>query len=131
MVKLKGREQYPFYFGAKPELLRIAGELRKNMTPAEEVLWEHLRKNKASGFRFRRQHPINEFVVDFFCYEAMLVIEVDGDVHEDSYQKERDIERTKILNGFELSELRFKNEEVMNNIEHVIEEINNFLTNQN
>ncbi len=81
MVKLRGRESYPFYFGATPELLRRAAELRKNMTKAETVLWGYLRKRQLTGYRFRRQHPINIVIVDFFCYEAMLVIEVDGEVH--------------------------------------------------
>jgi very-short-patch-repair endonuclease len=58
--------------------LRIAGDLRKKMTPAEKVLWGGLRNRQLMGCRFRRQHPIYEFVVDFFCYEAMLVVEVDG-----------------------------------------------------
>ena len=123
MVKLRGKEAYPIYFGAKPEILRIAAELRKNMTPAEKLLWERLRKRQVEGFRFRRQHPIHIVVVDFFCYEAMLVIEVDGAVHEDSYQKERDIERTKILNSFGLREIRFKNEEIIKDIDSVIKKI--------
>jgi very-short-patch-repair endonuclease len=123
MVQLIGKEAYPFYFGARPELLRIAANLRKNMTPAEKVLWEQLRNRQLMGCRFRRQHPIFEFVVDFFCYEAMLVIEVDGDVHEDSFQAERDAERTKILKGFGINELRFRNEEVMHNAEGVLKRI--------
>lgn len=123
MVTLKGHEEYPFYFGAKPELLKIAGDLRKNMTPAEKVLWNKLRKRQLNGFRFRRQHPIYKMVVDFFCYEAMLVIEVDGEVPDTPYQKERDIERTKILNNFELQEIRFTNAEVLDDIESVLNKI--------
>ena len=123
MAILRGKEAYPFYFGAKPEILRLAAELRKNMTPAEKVLWEKLRKRQVNGFKFRRQHPIHEVVVDFFCYEALLVVEVDGSVHEDSYQKERDVERTKILNNFGLREIRFKNEEVISNTDNVIRQI--------
>ena len=123
MVKLTGREEYPFYFGAKPNILKIAGDLRKKMTPAEKVLWHKLRNRKVKGFRFRRQHPIHEFVVDFFCYEALLVIEVDGKVHKIPYQKERDIERTRILKSFGLTELRFSNEEVMSEIERVLMKI--------
>ena len=88
MAKLRGAEEYPIYFSTTPEILRIAGELRHSMTPAEKKLWEYLRNRKISGYRFRRQHPLNEFVVDFFCFEAMLALEVDGAVHEDRYQKE-------------------------------------------
>ena len=123
MVKLKGKEEYSFYCGAKPELLRIASDLRKNMTPAEKVLWNKLRNRKLKGYRFRRQHPIHEFVVDFFCYEALLVIEVDGDVHDIPHQQERDTERGKILKSLGLKELRFRNEKVMNEIESVLEKI--------
>lgn len=123
MVKLRGKEEYPFYYGAKPELLRIAADLRKNMTPAEKALWEKLRNRKLAGFRFRRQHPIHIVVVDFFCYDALLVIEVDGEVHDTSYQKERDVERTKMLNGFGLREMRFENSEVIKDIESVLKKI--------
>ena len=123
MAKLSGNEEYPIYFGAKPELLRIAAELRKNLTPAERILWNKLRNRQVLGYRFRRQHPIREVVVDFFCYEAKLVIEVDGDVHDAPYQKERDMERMNILKSFGLKELRFRNKEVMNNIANVIDKI--------
>jgi very-short-patch-repair endonuclease len=82
MVKLQGRKKYPIYFGASPKMLKIAGDLRKLMTPAEKILWEHLRNKQLLGFRFRRHHPIGELVVDFFCYERMLAIEIDGAVHD-------------------------------------------------
>jgi very-short-patch-repair endonuclease len=123
MVKLRGTERYPIYFGAKPELLRLAGDLRKNMTRAETALWDKLRNRKVMGFRFRRQHPIHKIIVDFFCYEASLVVEIDGSVHETSYQKERDVERTNVLQQFGLKELRFKNEEVLDNIDSVLDRI--------
>jgi very-short-patch-repair endonuclease len=123
MAKLSGNEEYPIYFGAKPESLRIAAELRKNLTPAENILWNKLRNRQVLGYRFRRQHPISEVVVDFFCYEAKLVIEVDGEVHSTPYQKERDIERTNILKSFGLKEIRFRNEDVMNNIAIVLNKI--------
>ena len=113
MVKLGGQEDYPIYFGAGPELLRIAGELRKSMTRAEIVLWERLRNRQLNEFRFRRQHPIKDFIVDFFCYEALLVIEIDGEVHNDPHQHERDTQRTIILKKLGIKELRFKNEEVI------------------
>jgi len=68
-------------------------------------------------------------VVDFFCYDALLVVEVDGAVHEDSYQKERDVERTNILNNFGLREIRFKNKEVISNTDNVIRQIKQALDN--
>ncbi len=120
MVKLRGREAYPFYFGAGPEMLRRAAELRANMTSAEKALWAQLRKRNFCNQKFRRQHPIGNFIVDFFCYEAMLVIELDGEVHTESYQNERDLERTKILNDLGITVLRFRNEEVFMQIETVL-----------
>jgi very-short-patch-repair endonuclease len=123
MAKFSGHEDYPIYFGAGPELLRIAGELRRTMTPAEKVLWESLRNRQVKGCRFRRQHPIKDFVVDFFCYDALLSIEVDGEVHSDKYQRERDEQRTIILKNLGINELRFKNDQVLNHIDEVIKKI--------
>jgi very-short-patch-repair endonuclease len=123
MVKLRGREAYPFYFGASATTLKIAADLRKSMTKAEKVLWEKLRDKKCCNFKFRRQHPIGDFVVDFFCYDSMLVIELDGEAHNEKYQEERDQERTKILNEFGITVLRFRNEEVFKNIKAVLEKI--------
>lgn len=128
MAKLGGREEYPFYFGAGPELMRIAGDLRKSMTPAEKVLWNQLRNRKVQGFRFRRQHPIKDFIVDFFCYDAMLVIEVDGSVHEEARQKERDEQRTLILKRLGIGEIRFTNDEVIHHTEQVIKKIESELS---
>jgi very-short-patch-repair endonuclease len=120
MVKLTGQEDYPIYFGAGPEMLRIAGDLRKSMTPAEKVLWERLRNRQVKGYRFRRQHPIKDFIVDFFCYDAMLVIEVDGSVHDEIRQSERDEQRTLILKRLGIKEVRITNQEVINNTDQVI-----------
>lgn len=123
MAKIKGAEEYPIYFGAKPQGLRLAGDLRHTMTKAEKVLWKQLRNKKMDGFRFRRQHPVDEFIVDFFCYETNLVIELDGEVHLDAAQIERDVERTRILNCHGLKIIRFKNEEVENLMNDVIIQI--------
>jgi very-short-patch-repair endonuclease len=123
MVKLGGQEDYPIYFGAGPELLRIAGELRKSMTPAEKVLWKRIRNRQVSGLRFRRQHPLKDFIVDFFCYDAMLVIEIDGEVHNEKHQNERDEQRTLILKRLGINEIRFSNYEVINYTDQVIRKI--------
>ena len=79
------------------------------------------------GFKFRRQHAVDQFILDFFCYEALLAIEVDGEVHNDASQAERDDERTKLLNSFGITVLRFTNEQVENNINPVLKEIHDFL----
>ena len=70
-----------FFYGASPEIFRIASELRKNMTDAEKLVWEKVRKKQILGLRFRRQHPIDKYVVDFYCHSTRLVVEIDGGVH--------------------------------------------------
>jgi len=128
---LKGAEDFPFYFGAKPETLRLAGELRRSMTKAEKILWKYLRNRQIIGCRFRRQHPVYEFIVDFFCYEAMLAIEVDGEVHYDASQMEHDIERTRVLNQLGIEVVRFKNSDVENKTMEVVNKIIEVLKNRN
>ncbi|MCX6248136.1 MAG: endonuclease domain-containing protein [Bacteroidetes bacterium] len=120
MIKLRGAEENLIYFGATPEVLRIAGELKHSMTPSEKLLWEQLRRRNVKGYRFRRQHAVKDFIVDFFCYEAMLAIEVDREVHDERGQNERDIERTTILNQLGIKVLRFRNSQIENNIEEVL-----------
>ena len=91
-----------------------AKHMRDNPTLAEEVMWRHLKGN-ALGQRFRRQHPINDYIADFVCLEAMLVIEIDGGYHRNSATQSSDAERTKTLaeEGFQV--LRFTNEEIIDN----------------
>jgi very-short-patch-repair endonuclease len=129
MVKLSGRDNFPFYFGAGTDLLKLAADLRKTMTPEEKVLWEKLRNRQVRNYRFRRQHPIKDFIVDFFCYDAMLVIEVDGNVHDLYTQNERDKQRTKILESLGIREIRFRNDEVINDIQNVLSRIEAVLVN--
>ena len=127
MAKLSGEENYPIYFGAKPEMIKLAGDLRHNMTPQERKLWAQLRNRNLLGFKFRRQHPCNVIILDFYCHEARLSIEVDGAIHKDDYQRERDEERTTMLDKFGIRELRFSNWEVENQKERVLEKIREFL----
>jgi len=95
--------------------------LRNNMTKAERFLWEELRKKQISGFRFRRQFSISRFIVDFYCLEAKLVIEVDGGYHK--FQRDYDHAREEIIKSFNIDILRFTNEEVIENWEIVNLEI--------
>ena len=127
MAELKGMQDLPMYFGTEPVIMKLAGELRNAATHAEKVLWQHLKGKKMLGFKFRRQHAVDQFILDFFCYEALLAIEVDGEVHNDASQAERDDERTKLLNSFGITVLRFTNEQVENNINSVVKEIHDFL----
>jgi len=104
-------------------------ELRKNQTPAEKALWEVVRNKQLGGFKFRRQHIMDVFIVDFVCLKAKLIIEVDGKTHD--FQKEYDEARTQYFNEFEFQVIRFTNEEVLNNIEKVEEKIIAVLTSPN
>jgi very-short-patch-repair endonuclease len=127
MAKIRGKENYPFYFGTTTQIMYKAGILRKSMTSAESKLWQALRRRELAGFRFRRQHPINYYIADFFCYQAMLVVEVDGGYHLEKEQFERDKQRTKVINEFNIRVIRFTNDEVENNIDNVINEIMRWL----
>lgn len=108
---------------------RQARSLRKNMTEAERVLWEHLRNRKLDGLKFRRQQIIEGFIVDFFCHELKLVIELDGEIHDTSEQREIDEHRKKVFKLRGLKEVRFKNNNVLNNISSVLNTIKNYKTN--
>jgi len=115
--------EYPIYFGAKPDTLRKASELRKNMTKAEELLWEKLSKKQLQGYKFRRQHPISQFIADFYCHVCKLVIEVDGGYHYNSEQRDYDKGRSEELECFGIKVIRFSNNEIENNIDEVLEQI--------
>ena len=112
------------YFHISPEkwavLKEFARNNRKNPTEAEDRLWQELRKEQL-GVKFRRQHAIEDFIVDFVCLEKRLVVEVDGEIHEQ--QKEYDEMRTAFLevNGFEV--IRFKNDDIFNKSDYVLKEI--------
>lgn len=95
-----------------------AKELRQNMTPEEKILWQHLRTNRLYGLHFRRQQIIDGFIVDFYCHAAALVIEVDGQIHEQ--QVEYDAERDQVLSRRGLRLLRIKNEDVRDDIDSVL-----------
>ena len=109
--------------GARSELFRFAKENRKGRTSAENLLWQNLRSRKLDGFKFRRQHPVADFVVDFFCHEANLIIEVDGGYHSREEQEGYDKGRTHVLEGHNFKVLRFTNEEVEKHIPKVLKAI--------
>ncbi|MBN3036555.1 MAG: endonuclease domain-containing protein [Bacteroidales bacterium] len=115
------------FFGAKPKTFEKARALRFDMTEAERILWKRLRKNQMMGFRFKRQHPIGQFIVDFYCHKARLVIEIDGGIHLNRNQKEYDKERTYELENFGLKVLRFKNDLVYQDPDKVVNEIGKYL----
>jgi very-short-patch-repair endonuclease len=98
-----------------------ARELRRAQTPAESILWGRLRSQQLSGYKFRRQHPIEPFIVDFCCPACCLVIELDGDTH--AFQEEYDRARTARLKAAGYHVLRFTNREVQQQLEGVLEAI--------
>jgi very-short-patch-repair endonuclease len=106
------------------QLLANARELRKNQTNAEELLWQLLRGKKLNNLKFRRQHPLKAgFIIDFYCAELKLGIEIDGGYHNIAEQQERDVERVKIINEYGINIIRFSNEKVLNHTFDVLNEI--------
>ena len=101
--------------------LQKARHLRRNQTNAERKLWFRLRDRRLGGWKFRRQFPIDRFVVDFFCADAHLIIELDGGQHE--ARTKADAQRTKILEAMGYFVLRYWNNDVMQNIDGVLEDI--------
>jgi len=104
-----------------PSILAHARESRQPQTPAESKLWARLRNRQLGGFKFRRQHPIGRFIVDFYCAASRLVIEIDGDSHAD--QVEYDAARTAWLNEQGHRVIRFRNRHVYRDIDAVLEAI--------
>jgi very-short-patch-repair endonuclease len=96
-------------------------QLRREMTPEEKILWEQLRRNNLNGLHFRRQQIIDGFIVDFYCHQAQLVIEVDGEIHDQ--QVESDQERDAILAARGLKIIRIKNQEIRQNLQGVLQQI--------
>ncbi|GEO04456.1 hypothetical protein AAE02nite_21200 [Adhaeribacter aerolatus] len=114
--------------GAANKLFGYARDNRKKQTPAEEVLWQHLRNRQLIGHKFRRQHPLGNFIADFYMHEFKLAIELDGEYHNEAEIKEYDVGQTYELVELGVKVLRFRNEEVLNNIGGVLETIRKHLT---
>lgn len=103
----KWREQVP-----------LAREFRRRATPAEAALWDALRDARLAGFKFRRQHPIGRFIVDFYCARAGVAIEIDGPVHAD--QAEADRLRQQFLESRNIAVLRFTNDDIERDLPRVL-----------
>jgi len=110
--------------GAAPALVRDrARSLRKSNTPAEHKLWRRLRKRQLHGFKFRRQQPIGQYIVDFLCLEARLVIELDGGWHAEDLKAIEDGHRSAYLQSQGYTVVRFWNNEVTEDMRGVVERI--------
>ena len=109
--------------GALPKHFYYARENRKLPTKAEGILWQALRNRRLHGYKFRRQHPISDFIADFYCHECKLIIEIDGGYHNDIEQRQYDEGRTYELNEFKIKVIRFTNNEVIEDIAFVLDVI--------
>ena len=128
MVNMGKSVEREMFFGAKPEIFKLASELRKHSTEAEMILWEHLRNFRLKGYKFRRQHPIDIFIADFYCHKIRLIIELDGEVHFNDESREHDDGRTGELEKHGIKVIRFTNNQIIENLELVLEQITISLT---
>ena len=115
--------ELPMYFGARSRNFEYARQNREKATPAETALWEAVKNKKLQGLKFRRQHPIDILIVDFYCPETNLAIEIDGKYHQETEQQAYDQNRSAMLKEAGTNEIRFENEEVLNNLAMVLEKI--------
>jgi very-short-patch-repair endonuclease len=107
----------------QPDIRYFSREMRREPTEAEAILWEQLRGRRLNGWRFRRQHPYERFILDFYCADAKLIVEIDGAIHLTNKQQIYDRERTiwMEVSGFEL--IRFTNEQVLEQTGQVLAQI--------
>ena len=103
------------------EMLERAKKLRREMTPAEKILWKQLKANRLQGLHFRRQQVVHGYYPDFYCHQHELIVELDGGIHE--FQKEYDAEREAYLISLGFRIIRFKNEDVIKNLKGVLQKI--------
>jgi len=115
-------ENIRMHANADGRLFDYARLMRKKMTPAESVLWECIR-NKGTGVKFRRQHPVETYILDFYCHELKIGIEVDGSIHNYGDNKLYDSYRTLQLKDYAIKIIRFTNAEVLSDAEEVMKRI--------
>ena len=105
------------------DYLGLRRRLRSDMTGPEKRLWTRLRARQVNGLKFRRQHGIGPYIVDFYCPERSLVVEVDGDSHADTKQLNKDRERDDYLRSIGLRVVRYSNSDITNNLDGVLEDL--------
>ena len=111
------------FYGATPNTFDKAKLLRNNMTEAEKILWDLLKNRSVFKVRFRRQHPIGIFIVDFYCHEYKLAIEIDGEIHLKNEVIEYDDGRSHDIEKYGIKILRYTNNEVFTDPKKIINEI--------
>ena len=113
--------------GASFEIKNKARGLRNCQTDQEKKLWEKLRNGQINGMHFRRQHPYNIYIIDFYCFKANLAIEIDGKIHIG--RRQYDEERTRFIESSGIKVIRFKNGDIENRIDWVVDEIKKAINN--
>lgn len=109
----------PLHAGAGPHLFKYARELRKRQTAAERIVWEMLRDRRFHNLKFRRQHPIFDFIADFYCHNLNLIVEIDGGYHDLPKQVVYDQERDQYFEDYSYNVIRFPNKDVLVDLESV------------
>jgi very-short-patch-repair endonuclease len=110
------------FYSASPTIFQRAKELRNQLTDAERILWMQLR-TKPKGYKFRRQHPAGNYILDFYCHALKIAIEVDGSIHNEERVRKADHKRQKNLEAEGICVIRFSNKDVMTNIGYVTGQI--------
>ncbi|HKK81320.1 MAG TPA: endonuclease domain-containing protein [Prolixibacteraceae bacterium] len=113
------------FYGAKPPIFKKAEVLRKNMTECEKILWKRINNKRIMWYRFKPQHPIDIFIADFYCHKLRLVVEIDGEIHNESDRQLYDIGRTAEIERFDIKVIRYTNEDVKNRLSDVVKDIVN------
>lgn len=129
------KNERKMFFGASAFIFRTAEQLRLKETESEKILWNRLKSNQLFGLKFRRQHPANKYILDFYCHYIRLAIEIDGPIHLSRGQKIYDKDRDLNLLELGITTIRFTEKEVCNDIDSTIQnlasEIELLLTKQN
>jgi very-short-patch-repair endonuclease len=110
----------PPFLHNDPVFKTLRQKLRNNPTPAESLLWQRLRSRQFHGLKFRRQQGVGNFVVDFFCYQLLLAMEVDGDTHGSPQARAHDKTRDDFIRSYGITMIRITNDDVLRNIDGVM-----------
>jgi very-short-patch-repair endonuclease len=124
---MRGVAAMPMYYGAKPKLFEFARRMRHASTEAERLMWWILTSDEFKQHKFRRQHPIANFIADFYSHRLILVVEVDGGYHLDTAQKEFDDFRDEDMGQLGIPVLRFTNDDVKHRSGMVISKLRNYI----
>ena len=111
------------FYDADSKTFEFAKNLRRGMTITEIILWKKLKDREKFKVKFRRQHPISNYVVDFYCHEFKLAIEIDGEIHDSEENHEKDLNRTAELNRFGIKIIRFTNGQIHEQLDWVLTRI--------